>query len=214
MKKRLKLNLLVLLASGCKPCNCSMSDWSQMLHGNCIILAKCTYFVYTLPFTVIMPVFCLHHPLHTCLCSHQAMASRKWVSRIQGSVVRMVPGCGAQLQTADGPGPTSVSSALRASELVDLCWACLVSNDRLLLINGLEPIRPRWVQHKPHALNMTGPPSAAVAGEGRGMERKRELRGGATPVTLQMSEHTDEKKRTNHLIWCCLTFRCDVWLFI
>lgn len=47
MKKRLKLNLLVLLASGCKPCNCSMSDWSQMLHGNCIILAKCTYFVYT-----------------------------------------------------------------------------------------------------------------------------------------------------------------------
>lgn len=46
----------------------------------------------------------------------------------------------AQLQTVDGPGQTSVSTSLQTLELDDLCRACLVSNDRLLLINGLEPI--------------------------------------------------------------------------
>lgn len=72
---------------------------------------------------------------------------------------------GAQLQTVDGPGQTSVSTSLQTLKLVDLCRACLVSNDRLLLINGLEPILWRWVQHKPHALNMNIPYSAARAGE-------------------------------------------------
>ena len=80
-----------------------------------------------------------------------------------------------QLQTVDGPGQTSMSTSFQTLELVDLCWACLVSNGRLLLINGLVPILQRWVQHKPHALNMTMPPSAARAGETeRWRERGRE----------------------------------------
>lgn len=59
------------------------------------------------------------------------------VTQFRGSMEPM------QLQTVDGPGQTSVSTSFQTLELVDLCWACLVSNGRLLLINGLEPILQR-----------------------------------------------------------------------
>lgn len=117
--------------------------------------------------------------------------------------------CEAQLHTVDGPGQTSVSTSLQTLELVDLCWACLVSNDRLLLINGLEPILQCWVQHKPHALNMTMPLSAARARKTerwRERERHRERRHQITTYMWDFRWLKNLKSTKlpaiQHLLWC------------
>lgn len=127
---------------------------------------------------------------YACTSSYQYWHPKQVIQRRRSALCDSAERrCDAQLLTVDGPGRTSVSTSLQPLKLVDLCWACLVSNDRLLLINGLEPILRRWVQHKPHALNMTMPHSAARAGE---TERWRER---------EKAREREINKQLQHLRW-------------